>query len=74
MLHHTFRKGQKVLVILKTGTSYVGKFLGTKSNNHLHLDIGTFDYKDINNCTLRELFINKVNIDGSSKKASVDLI
>ena len=50
MVHHNFRKGQKVLVILKTGTSYVGKFLGTKSNNHLHLDIGTFDYKDIR-CT-----------------------
>ena len=55
MVHHEFRKGQKILIIKRDGTSIVDKYVGEKSNYLLCENI-SLKWKDIR-CT--SIYINK---------------
>lgn len=51
MVHHNFKKGQKVLVILQSGERIVDKYNSTKGH-HLILDSHTIEWKDIRSSTI----------------------
>ena len=51
MVHHTFRKGQKVLVILQNGEQIVDKYYG-KTSKFLKLESNNFEWKDIRSSTI----------------------
>ena len=58
MIHHGFKQGKRVLVILKSGEKFIGKFVSSNSN-FLQLDTGRFFWKDI-----RATTINKNRLNG----------
>lgn len=51
MVHHEFRKGQKVLVILRTGEQIVDKYIESKSN-FLKLQNNNIKWEDIRSSTI----------------------
>ena len=51
MIHHGFKQGKKVLVILKTGKHIVGKFRGS-SSNYIRLDDKKIKWSDIRSSTI----------------------
>lgn len=51
-IHHEFRKGQKILVILRDGSKKVGKFSGTCGHNTLNLEDERIPYKNIRAVTI----------------------
>lgn len=44
--HTEFRKGQRVMVMLKNGGKIVGKYIG-KHSKSIELDVGTFSTKSV---------------------------
>lgn len=51
MVHHNFKKGQKVYCILKDGNILIGKYI--KSTGHfLELDVKKIPWKDIRSSTI----------------------
>ena len=53
MVHHGFKKGKRVLVILKSGQKIVDKFLDSNSN-YLILENGKYNWKDIRATTINK--------------------
>lgn len=53
MIHHGFKQGKKVLVILKSGEKVVGKFLSSNSSS-IVLDCGKYNWKDIRATTINK--------------------
>ena len=51
MVHHEFRKGQKVLVILRNGNQIVDKYIGEKGQ-YLILEKHKIKWKDIRSSTI----------------------
>ena len=51
MVHHEFRKGQKVLVIKRDGTKIVGKYIGC-TRQFLQLENNYIEWKDIRSSTI----------------------
>jgi len=51
MLHHGFKKGKKVLVILNNGEKVVGKFKDSTSM-YLGLENGNIKWSDIRSSTI----------------------
>lgn len=51
-IHHEFRKGKRVLVILRDGQKLVGKFNKNIDNRVLKLDICDIPYKKIRAVTI----------------------
>ena len=51
MLHHEFRKGQKVLVILKNNNKIVDKYYG-KTSKYLKLENQNIEWKNIRSSTI----------------------
>lgn len=51
-VHHDFRKGQKVLVILRDGTRIIGKTTGEKDNYWFRLNNFNIPYKSIRAVTI----------------------
>ncbi len=51
MVHHEFRKGQKVLVIKRDGTQIVDKYYGVTSQ-YLKLENNSIPWKDIRSSTI----------------------
>ena len=51
MVHHGFKKGKRVLVILETGEKIVGKFKSSTSN-YLELEKRTIKWSDIRSSTI----------------------
>ncbi len=51
MVHHGFKKGKKVLVILHTGAKIIGKFKDS-SSNYLELEDRTIKWSDIRATTI----------------------
>lgn len=51
MLHHGFKKGKKVLVILNTGEQIVGKFKDS-SSNYIELEDRNIKWSDIRSTTI----------------------
>lgn len=50
-IHHDFRQGQRVFVILKNKQKIVGQYIG-KTHNHLLLSSGALPWKDIRSVTI----------------------
>lgn len=59
MIHHGFKQGKRVLVILKSGEKFIGKFISSNSNS-LILDCGKFGWKDIRATTINKNRFNGV--------------
>ncbi len=53
MIHHGFKKGKTVLVILKNGEQFTGKFLDSNSKS-LVLDNGKYLWSDIRATTINK--------------------
>lgn len=51
MVHHNFRKGQKVLVILKNGNKIIDKYYGVTSR-YLKLENNNIEWKNIRSSTI----------------------
>ena len=51
-IHHEFKKGKRVLVILKTGEKIIGRTTGNCKMNALDLVEGAIPYKKIRAVTL----------------------
>jgi hypothetical protein len=51
MIHHGFKQGKKVLVILNTGEHVVGKFRGS-SSNYIELENKKIKWSDIRSSTI----------------------
>jgi len=51
MVHHGFKKGKRVLVILNTGEQIVGKFKDS-SSNYITLEDRTIKWSDIRSSTI----------------------
>ena len=51
MIHHGFKKGKRVLVILNTGEHVVGKFKGS-SSSYIDLDNGKIKWSNIRSSTI----------------------
>lgn len=51
-IHHEFKKGKRVLVILHDGTRIVGKATGICKRNSLDLEEGEIPYKKIRAVTI----------------------
>ena len=51
MLHHEFRKGQKVFIILKNGQQIIDKFVATKGN-YLICENSRYAWKAIRSSTI----------------------
>lgn len=60
MVHHSFKKGKRVLVILKSGQKIVDKFLDSNSN-YIILENGKYNWKDIRATTISK---NRVSRKG----------
>lgn len=53
MLHHGFKKGRRVLIILKSGEKIVDKFVDSNSNCII-MENGRYDWKDIRATTINK--------------------
>lgn len=51
MVHHNFKKGQKVLVILKNGEQLVDKYYG-ETSKYLKLENNSIEWKNIRSSTI----------------------
>lgn len=51
MIHHGFKKGKRVLVILNTGEHVVGKFKGS-SSSYIELDNVKIKWSNIRSSTI----------------------
>ena len=51
MVHHEFRKGQKILVILRDGSKIIDRYDGVTSS-FLKLDSHSIKWKDIRSSTI----------------------
>lgn len=51
MVHHEFRKGQKILVILRDGSQIIDKYIGVKSQ-YLILEKHKIQWRDIRSSTI----------------------
>lgn len=51
MVHHNFKKGQKVLVILKNKEQIVDKYFG-ETSKFLQLETISIEWKDIRSSTI----------------------
>lgn len=51
MVHHEFRKGQKVLVILKNNNKIIDKYYG-KTSKYLKLENQNIKWKNIRSSTI----------------------
>ena len=51
MIHHEFRKGQKVLVILKNNNKIIDKYYG-KTSKYLKLESQNIEWKNIRSSTI----------------------
>lgn len=51
MVHHEFRKGQKVLVILKNNNKIIDKYYG-KTSKYLKLENQSIEWKNIRSSTI----------------------
>lgn len=51
MVHHEFRKGQKVLVIKRDGSQIVDKYYG-KTSKFLKLENNNIEWKNIRSSTI----------------------
>ena len=51
MVHHGFKKGKRVLLILNTGKHVVGKFKDS-SSNYIELECRRVKWKDIRSSTI----------------------
>mgnify|MGYP003290921710 CR=1 FL=1 len=51
MVHHNFRKGQKVLIILQNGQQIIDKYFGSKGR-YLLLENYSIEWKDIRSSTI----------------------
>lgn len=53
MIHHGFKKGKRVLLILKSGEKIIDKFVGSNSN-YIVLENGKYNWKDIRATTINK--------------------
>ena len=53
MIHHGFKKGKHVLLILKSGEKIIDKFVGSNSN-YIILENGKYNWKDIRATTINK--------------------
>lgn len=51
MVHHNFKKGQKVLVILRNGIQIIDKYLG-ETSKFLQLENNSIEWKNIRSSTI----------------------
>lgn len=51
MVHHNFKKGQKVLVILRNGTQIIDKYFG-ETSKFLQLENNSIEWKNIRSSTI----------------------
>ncbi len=51
MIHHGFKQGKRVLIILHSGEHVVGKFKKSNSN-YITLDVGKIRWSDIRSSTI----------------------
>lgn len=51
MIHHGFKQGKRVLVILNTGEHIIGKFKGS-SSSHIELEDRKIKWSDIRSSTI----------------------
>lgn len=51
MVHHNFKKGQKILVILKNGEQLVDKYYG-ETSKYLKLENNSIEWKNIRSSTI----------------------
>ena len=51
MVHHNFRKGQKILVILHNGEQIIDKYFGSKGR-FLLLENNSIEWKNIRSSTI----------------------
>lgn len=51
MVHHSFKKGQKVLVILRNGDRIIDRYYG-QTSNYLKLDNNNIEWKNIRSSTI----------------------
>lgn len=65
MIHHGFKQGKKVLVILNTGEHIVSKFKSS-SSNYMELEYGKIKWKSIRSSTIYK--------DRKSKNSGTDLV
>lgn len=52
MLHHNFRKGQRIFIILNNGIKIVDRFMYSKSK-YIELEKQNIHWKDIRSITIR---------------------
>ncbi len=65
MIHHGFKKGKKVLVILNTGKQIVSKFKSS-SSNYIELEYGKISWKSMRSSTIYK--------DRKSKNLCIDSV
>ena len=53
MIHHGFKKGKRVLLILKSGEKIIDKFVDSNSN-YIILENGKYNWKDIRATTINK--------------------
>ena len=53
MIHHGFKKGKRVLLILKSGEKIIDKFVDSNSN-YIVLEKGKYNWKDIRATTINK--------------------
>lgn len=58
MIHHGFKQGKRVLVILKSGEKVIGKFVSSNSKC-LVLDCGKYEWNSIRATTINKNRFNK---------------
>ncbi len=53
MIHHGFKKGKRVLLILESGEKIIDKFVDSNSN-YIVLENGKYNWKDIRATTINK--------------------
>lgn len=53
MIHHGFKKGKRILLILKSGEKIIDKFVDSNSN-YIVLENGKYNWKDIRATTINK--------------------
>lgn len=53
MIHHGFKKGKRVFLILKSGEKIIDKFVDSNSN-YIILENGKYNWKDIRATTINK--------------------